>query len=134
MRGLVVGVWIQSASWRIASVVAQPQGPRGVGNAVGGVVEASTRERESQAGHKRNVGHGLPHFWRAPSFLLHVWFADIVQWVAGVRGMGVVAAKVDSENCRQQVPVDIMMWRRAPCASYCTTSSAPNSLHSARSG
>lgn len=101
MWRLVVRVWVQSTSWRIASVVAQPQGPRGVGNTVGGVVKASTRERKSKTGHKRNIGHRLPHFGRTPSFLLHVWFANIVQWVTGVRRMGVIAAKVDSEYCRQ---------------------------------
>lgn len=121
---------IQSASWRIASVIAQAQGPRGVGNAVGGVVEASTGEWESKPRYKGNLRHGLPQFGRAPPLLLHVWFTNIVQWITGVCRMGVEAAKVNPEDCRQEVSVDIVMWRRATCASYATSGPAPHSWHS----
>lgn len=130
--GLVVWVGVQSAGWRIASVVAQAQGARGVGNAVGGVVEASTGERESKPGYEGNLRHRLPQLRRASPFLLHVWFTNIVQWVTGVRRVGVEAAEVNPEDCGQEVPVDIMMRRRAACASYATTGPAPHSWHSAR--
>lgn len=123
-------VGIQSASWRIASVIAQPQGPRGVGNTVGGVVEASTGERKSKPGYKGNLRHGLSQFGRSPTFLLHVWFTNIVQWITGVCRVGVVAAKVNPEDRRQEVPVDIMMWRRASCATYASASPASHSWHS----
>lgn len=127
----MVRVGIQSASWRIASVVTQAQGTGGVGHAIGGVVETSTGEWESKPGYKGNLRHGLPQFGRPSPFLLHVWFTNIVQWVTvGVCRMGVEAAKVNPEDCRQEVPVDIMMGRRAACASYATTGPAPHSWHS----
>lgn len=124
---------IQSTSRRIASVIAQPQGPRRVGNTIGGVVEASTGEWKSKPRYKGNFRHGLPQFGRPSPFLLHVWFTNIVQWVTGVCRMGVVATEVNPEDCRQEVPVNIMMWRRATCASYATTGPAPHSWPSTRS-
>lgn len=124
---------IQSASCRIAPVIAQPQGPRGVRNAIGGVVEASAGEWEPKPRYKGDLRHGLPQFGRPSPFLLHVWFPNIVQWVTGVCRMGVEAAKVNPEDCRQEVPVDIVMWRRATCASNAPTGPAPHPWHSTRS-
>lgn len=124
---------IQSASWGVAPVIAQTEGPRGVGNGVGGVVEASAGEWKSKSRYKRNLRHGLPQFRRPAPFFLHVWFTNIVQRVAGVCRMGVEAAEVYPEDCRQEISVDIMMWRRATWASYAPAGSAPHSCHSTRS-
>lgn len=44
--------------------------------------------------------------------------------------MRVEAAKVNPEDCRQEVSVNIMMRRRATCASYGASSPATHPLHS----
>ena len=126
MGGRVVGVRVQGTGRRVAPVVAQAQGPGGVGHAVGGVVEAPTGQREAQARHVGDVRHGLPEFGRAPTFLLQVRLADIVQRVAVVRGVWrVVAAEVDPEDGGQQVPGEIVVRWRATGASQAPRGPGP---------
>lgn len=44
--------------------------------------------------------------------------------------MGVEAAKVNPEDCRQEVSVNIMMRRGTTCASDATAGPAPHPWHS----
>lgn len=113
----MVWVGVKSTSWRVTSVIAQPQGPRRIGDAVGRVIEATTGEWESKPRHKWNLGHGIPQFGRSSPFLLHVWFTNIMQWVTGVSRMRVETTKVNPEDCREEIPMDIVMRWRTTCSS-----------------